>query len=284
MFGLRFFIVRKKLAIGLLLFLLLFFALNGIAYYYFQGVPVLNYHQINDEAHNVLTLSSSEFEAQMEYLRENGYTSITPEELSDYLETGKELPPKPVLITFDDGYMDNYRVAYPIMQKYHYTATIFLISDFIGNYNRYLTWQQVREMQGQGFVFESHTLNHCLLTELSEEEIEFQLVKSRQALEWQLGKEVEYLAYPGGYYDKRIIKIAKQAGYRGAFTINFGRTGKRHSELFALNRIPIFESKHTFLHFWLRFKFTQLVIALQNLKSFLLREGITRAGNWIYVP
>ncbi|VBB09004.1 polysaccharide deacetylase [Lucifera butyrica] len=219
----------------------------------------------------------------MAYLAKAGYTAISPDQLADYLQYDKALPPNPVLITFDDGYEDNYQVAYPILQKYHFTATIFLITDFVGETGRYLTWNQVREMSNNGFYFESHTLSHIALTKASENELRSQLVKSKEALEWRLHKKIEYLAYPGGYYDKRVIKLAQQAGYRGAFTINFGRD-IRHCGLFTLNRIPIFEGPHTFLHFILRLKFTQAISALQNFKTYLSKNAFAFLANLIYVP
>jgi peptidoglycan/xylan/chitin deacetylase (PgdA/CDA1 family) len=255
-----------------------------IALRYFQGVPVLNYHQINNEDHNALTLSGKEFEAQIKYLQREGYTAISPDQLADYLQYGKALPAKPVLITLDDGYEDNYRVAYPILQKYQFTATIFLITDFVGNYGRYLTWDQIREMSEQGYSFEDHTLSHISLPNASDEEIRNQLGKSKEALEWRLGKKVEYLAYPGGEYDQRVIQLTKEAGYRAAFTVNFGRD-RINSTLYTLNRIPIFGSEsHTFLRFWLRLNFTRVFNALQNYKAYLLKEGDTSIAGFIYIP
>lgn len=255
----------------------------GYVLSWFTGVPVLNYHQINNEAHNALTLSASEFEAQIAYLHKAGYNAITPNQLVDYLQYGKELPPSPILITFDDGYEDNYRVAYPILQKYHFAATIFLITDFVGNNGRYLSWKQVKEMRDNGFCFESHTLSHILLPSASDEEVRSQLIKSREAMEWRLGRKVEYLAYPGGEYDQRIIDLVKQSGYRAAFTINFGRN-TAYCELLTLNRIPIFEGSHTFFRFWLRLKFTQAFSALQNLRTFLQKGGAPFLARLIYIP
>lgn len=248
-----------------------------------SGIPVLNYHQVNNEAHNALTLSAEEFEAQMAYLNRSGYTAISPDQLVDYLQFGKPLPAKPILITFDDGYEDNYRVAYPILQKYHFTATIFLITDFVGHNGRYLTWKQVKEMRDNGFSFESHTLSHLLLSKASDEEIRSQLVKSKEALEWRLGKKVEYLAYPGGFYDQRVIELAKQAGYRAAFTIDLGRNNI-YCGLYTLNRIPIFEGQHTFFRFWLRLKFTHFCSVLQNFRAKLNNFGATSLANLIYIP
>jgi len=265
----------------------IFICLSAGLYYLiatlFSGIPVLNYHQINNEAHNVLTLSSYEFDAQMAYLHKQGYTAISPDQLADYLQYGKELPSNPILITFDDGYEDNYRVAYPILQKYNLTATIFLITDFVNNNKRYLNWNQIREMQANGFTFESHTLSHIFLTNASDNDVRSQLTKLREALEWRLKQKIEYLAYPGGAYDQRVITIAKQTGYRAAFTIDFGRD-TINCGLFTLNRIPIFSGTHTFLHFWLRLKFTPVLNALQRFKDKMHELGATMIASKIIIP
>lgn len=277
-------VLKKKVVIGTaIMFIILLAGLNYVLSSSLSGIPVLNYHQINNEAHNALTLSSNEFDAQMEYLYNAGYTTISPNQLVDYLQDGTELPPNPVLITFDDGYVDNYNVAYPILQKYNFAATIFLITDFVGNNGRYLSWKQVKEMHDHGFSFQSHTLNHIILADASDDEIRFQLTKSREGIEWRLKEKVEYLAYPGGAYDQRTIELAKQAGYRAAFTINLGRDTKECG-LFTLNRIPIFETSHSLLHFKLRLKFTQGLIAMQDLKNLLKNYGATQIANWIYIP
>lgn len=249
----------------------------------FSGIPVLNYHQINDEAHNALTISSAEFDAQMAYLSREGYSTISPEQLEEYLREGKNLPSKPILITFDDGYEDNYRVAYPILQKYNFTATIFLITDFVDHNGRYLTWEQVEEMHAHGISFESHTLNHVVLTNASDEDILLQLTKSREAIEWRLKQKVKYLAYPGGFYNQQVIALVKQAGYRAAFTTNLGRDTV-HCGLFTLNRIPVFAASHPFLHFWLRLKFTQVLIELQSFKTDLIKFGAPTLASWITIP
>lgn len=276
----------KNFIIGCLIIFVCLFGF-GFAYKilpFFQGVPVLNYHQINNEDHNALTLSAAQFEEQMSYLEREGYTSISPDQLADYIQYGKKLPPNPILITFDDGYEDNYQVAYPILQEHHFTATIFIITDYAGHYAKYLTWPQIKEMSEQGISFEDHTLSHISLPSASNEEITNQLVISKEALEWRLGKKVDYLAYPGGEYDRRVIELTKAAGYRGAFTVNFGRD-QINSTLYTLNRIPIFgETTRTFHHFWLRLKFTQVFTALQNLKSFLLKEGEPSAAGLITIP
>jgi peptidoglycan/xylan/chitin deacetylase (PgdA/CDA1 family) len=283
--GLLLYLRTRKVIIIVCLALFLLGGFSYIILTYFQGVPVLNYHQINNNAHNPLTLSDSEFEAQIKYLAKNGYTAISPDELADYIQYGKALPTNPILITFDDGYKDNYQVAYPILKKYHFTATIFLISDFVNIYDRYLTWAQIKEMEKDGFTFESHTVSHISLTKAaSDNEIRTQLITSKEALEWRLGKKVEYVAYPCGVYDQHVIELTKEAGYRAAFTIKLGRD-TAGSMMYSLNRIPIFAGReHTFLRFWLRLKYTQIFNALQNFKDFLLRKGDAFAAGLIYIP
>jgi peptidoglycan/xylan/chitin deacetylase (PgdA/CDA1 family) len=230
-----------------------------------KGVPVLSYHKVEDNSVNPLALTTQEFEEQMAYLASNGYTAISPDQLLAHLKQGAQLPEKPVLITFDDGYRDNYTNAYPIMKKYGFTATIFLLTDAIGHDDWYLDWEQVRQMRRDGFVFGSHTLSHVALTDVSEEYAMFQLVKSREGMEWRLDEPVKYLAYPTGAYDARVEKLTKQAGYEAAFTVKFGRVGKG-SDLYALERLPLFGSKFTFADFYARLNFTLLVEGLKEIK------------------
>jgi peptidoglycan/xylan/chitin deacetylase (PgdA/CDA1 family) len=213
-------------------------------------------------------LFSQEFDEQMEYLYYSGYTSISPDELLDYIQFNKPLPDKAVLITFDDGYRDTYVHAYPILKKYNFSATVFLITDYVGTNNNYLDWNQIKEMYNHGFVFGSHTLNHIELINTTEEYAEYQLAKSREAIMWRLNDPVNYFAYPEGFYNKAIIKLVQDIGYRAAFTVNFGRD-KRDSNVFALNRIPIFKSFHPLYSFILRLQLTQLLIEVSMLRSYL---------------
>ena len=232
------------------------------------GIPVLNYHIISNQKINTLAITPQEFEEQMAYLHNNGYTTISPDQLLDYIQYKAPLPDNPILITFDDGYRDAYLEAYPILKKYNYTATIFLITDYVENNSRYLNWDQVEEMHDNGFTFGSHTLDHISLSGASNEYVEYQLTKSREAIEWHLKEPIKYFAYPGGFYSKTTTQLLKQAGYRGAFTVNLGRD-KTNSDIFALSRIPIFKSTNTFRSFWLRLKFTQLVIDVSAAKKLL---------------
>lgn len=213
-------------------------------------VPILNYHKV-DTLYHALSISPRDFEEQMAYLAQNGFTTITPDDLMAYLNHNKVLPAKPILITFDDGYLDNYTNAYPILKKYGFTATIFLVTNLVGHDERYMTWEQVRQMQRDGFVFGSHTVSHAALTNLSREQIMEELQTSRQEIERQIGIKTKYFAYPTGAYNLQVAELVKQAGYRAAFTIRFGQAGTE-SNLYALERIPIFGGQQTFRSFFVR--------------------------------
>ena len=250
-----------------------------------NAVPVLNYHQINDRDENALTVHTDQFEAQMKYLADNGYHTITPEDMVDAWENGKELPDKPVIITFDDGYADNYRNAYPILKKYNLQGTIFLISDFVSTYPNYLTWTQAEEMQESGLInFESHTLSHEQLDSTSPEETWNQVDGSKKALEWHLGKEINFLAYPCGSYDEELQRMVKDAGYKGAFTVNYGLAGQQENR-YLLDRVPIFGcTNHPLLRYKLRLGYAPIFAPLARLNEKLKADGHTFIARFIPTP
>ena len=219
-------------------------------------ILVLNYHQIQNKSTS-LSIPLADFEAQMSYLKSNGYVSITPDELYSGLNGELELPKKPVLITFDDGYADNYTNAFPILKYYGMRATIFVIPAFVGVYDNYLTWDEIREMENGGITIESHTMHHYKLEELADDEIRSELLNSKQILEENLGHPVEFLAYPTGTYNLHIAGIAKEVGYKGAFTIKYGNVDLG-SNFFALERVPIFNTAgHTMKNFYERIEYRQ---------------------------
>ena len=218
-------------------------------------VLVLNYHQVQT-ANSALAVAEKDFDAQMNYLSSHGYVSITPDELYSGLNGEFELPPKPVLITFDDGYLDNYTNAFPILKYYGMRATIFVIPAFVGNYNNYLTWEQLLEMEEHGITVESHTMNHYKLEELPDDEIRSELLNSKQLLEEKLGHPVEFLAYPTGTYNLHIAGIAKSVGYKGAYTIKYGNVDLG-SNFYALERVPIFNTGRTMKDFYERIEYRQ---------------------------
>ena len=218
-------------------------------------ILVLNYHQIAD-SHTSLAVPIDDFEAQMKFLVDSGCTTITPDELYAGLSGEVELPPKPVLITFDDGYLDNYTNAFPILLKYNLKATIFVIPAFTSVYPNYMTWEQLKEMEQGGITVESHTFTHPKLEELPDDAIRVELLNSKNMLEENLGHPVEFLAYPTGTCNLHIAGIAQDAGYKGAFTIKYGVVD-RGSNFFALERVPIFHTATTMKDFYERIAWRQ---------------------------
>ena len=228
-------------------------------------VVVLNYHKI-DNMNISLSVLPKDFDAQMAYLKENGYHTITPDELYQSLNGDLELPENPVLITFDDGYEDNYKYAYPILKKYDFKATIFVVTSFLGVYNNYLTWDQAKELEENGISIESHTVTHKSMTELSDDQLRAELVNSKKAIEDRLGKKVDYIAYPTGTYNLHIAELVREAGYKAAFTIKYGNVDKA-SNIYALERVPVFHTENTFKSFLERIQYIPVFERLGWIKS-----------------
>lgn len=226
----------------------------GSDHYTMTGVPVLNYHQVNDRFNTCLTMTTQNFEKQMKYLQDNGYHAITQAQLRAYMETGADLPDKPIMITFDDGYIDNYECAYPIMKKYGMTGTIFVITSFVDS-PQYLSWRQIDTMRRDGIEFGSHTVHHNPLDSLDQATMRQELTESKRILEKHLEREVPYIAYPEGKYNGMVKKETKAAGYAGAFTVNTGRIYS-WDDAFVLDRVPLFEGLNSFDHFRIRLVFS----------------------------
>ena len=210
-------------------------------------------------AFHISTQMSTSNSAAVEFLAQNGYHTITPHELYMAFTDNGPLPNNPVLITFDDGYDDNYTNAFPILKKYGLQATIFVITSLMDqNYPGYLTWGHAAEMEASGIVtIESHTVSHGSLTDLTDEQIRHELTDAKHEIEQRLGKEVEFLAYPTGAYNLHIASLVKEAGYKGAFTVRNGNMDSA-TNLYAIERVPIFQTSDTCASFLERLKFLPL--------------------------
>jgi peptidoglycan/xylan/chitin deacetylase (PgdA/CDA1 family) len=220
-----------------------------------KGVAILMYHKIglapqNSQLKN-LWVSQEKFDRQMAYLKEHRIPVITFAEYYQMLQD-KNVPDKAAIITFDDGYQDNYTEAFPVLKKYGYKAMFFLVSDTIGIVNKWhnpatephqkmLTIEQIREMQSAGMEFGSHTLSHLNLNDLSIENADIQITKSKTVLEQALGKPMDIFAYPygAGAYNPAVKQLVKPAGYKLAVGIKQAINMRGKEDLFALKRITV---------------------------------------------
>lgn len=205
-----------------------------------QSVPVLYYHSIAVQAGNELRMPPDKFQKQMSYLSKHGYHVISMDELYQCLYDGKTFPSKPVVISFDDGYSDNFTNAFPIMQKYGYTATVFMISSYI-NESAALSAEQLKALQNAGWIIGGHTENHTDLTKVSSTQVVSELQHSRKTIEAITGKPLKYFAYPYGGYDTPAMNEVRNDGYSLAFSTVRGWASKNFNPL-AVPRVYCYAS------------------------------------------
>ncbi|MEG6523034.1 polysaccharide deacetylase family protein [Desulfotomaculum sp. 1211_IL3151] len=211
------------------------------------------YHKVNPNPRTGglgLRVPPGKFEWQMKYLKKNGYETVSLTDVLDHFQRGKKLPNKPIVITFDDGYKDNHDFAYPIMKKYGYTGTIFVVSKAIGNTNffdvekklqpenKIMNWHEIKELDQAGFIIGAHTVDHPHLAKVAPEAAKYQIEESKRALEYGLKKPVEVFAYPYGSYNDQVAQLTQQAGYRAAVTTKLG-LAKQESDPFKIHRIRV---------------------------------------------
>lgn len=200
-------------------------------------IPILMYHSISDEnPDNSLMVPPSMFEEQMAWLEDNGFTAMNLDEAIEAMETGK-VPKNPVVITFDDGYMDNYKSAFPILKNHNLKATFFVITDGVDN-GYYMSSDMLKEMQAEGMSIENHTANHLELNTLSREEAYEAIKRAQDYLRDTIGSNGDYLCYPVGRYSDETIEICKELGIKAAVTTESG-TSSINDGRFQLKRVRI---------------------------------------------
>lgn len=185
-------------------------------------VPILMYHYIGnnpkpeDKARDSISLGPDRFEEQIKYLKDQGYATISLDTLYPALKNQITLPNKTIILTFDDGYMDFYYNAYPILSKYGMKATVFIPTALM-NQGYYLTWDQIKEMSASGLItFGAHGVNHNHLPTLPAQGLDFELNESKRVLQEKLGIPINFFAYPYGSINSRVIEATKKAGFLGA--------------------------------------------------------------------
>ena len=166
-----------------------------------------------------LSVSPARFEEQLRYLKEAGYRSISTIDLVYHLMRGYALPAKPIIITFDDGYIDNYTAAFPLLKRYGFTATFYIITDFIDRgFSRYMTWEQIEEMAAAGMEIGSHSRDHPDLGGKPYNHLVWQILGSKQTLEAHIDGTVRAFSYPSGDYDDFVINVLESAHFWSAMT------------------------------------------------------------------
>ncbi len=198
----------------------------GLRGIYTLRVPILMYHHINSiVAKNdkpKLYVDERLFEKEMKYLADNGYSTITLDDLTGALINKKSLPKKSIILTFDDGNLDFYRKAFPVLKKYKLKAAIFVVTNWINKPNC-LTEDMLRNMLKSSLIYiGSHTVNHPDLTKLPTTKVTYELLESKKHLQNILDIKVKSFAYPFGKCSKDIISTLMKLGYSNALTTEYG--------------------------------------------------------------
>lgn len=213
------------------------------------GASILLYHRFRPTASNFTTVTNESFESQIVWLKENGFTFVRLSTLVDAIREGREPPAKSVAITVDDGHFTQYTNMFPILQKHHVPATLFIYTDGIAENDvpHAMSWNQLKEMQASGLIdIQAHSLTHPNFQEkrnsMSPEAFHqfamTELIRSKAILEDRLGHKISYFAWPYGAYDRSLAKLAEKAGYEAAFGTD-GSQVDLSSHLFALPRFHI---------------------------------------------
>lgn len=192
-------------------------------------VPVLMYHYISAVPENQkkdrfavdLRVPPELFEQHLAHLKAAGYATITTPHLWEALNRRAALPPKPVILSFDDGYADAYANALPLLQKYGFRGTFFITVNLIGRPG-YMTWDQVRALDQAGMDVQSHAMDHKPMSSFSLAGLAYQMGEARKTLMGRLGHDVRFFAYPAGDYNATAVQGATNAGYFGAFAKSGG--------------------------------------------------------------
>lgn len=183
-------------------------------------IPILLYHFVgretlerNGRSISRFNVTRADFEAQLALLQALGYHTLTLGEVAAALDGTIGLPERPVVITFDDGWREQYTVAFPMLQQYGMRATFFVIPSYIG-YPRFMTWEELKQLRDAGMEIASHGRRHLDLSQASDADAWSEIARSKELIERQLGISVASFAYPYGAFRKEIPTMLERAGYR----------------------------------------------------------------------
>jgi peptidoglycan/xylan/chitin deacetylase (PgdA/CDA1 family) len=211
--------------------------------------PVLAYHLVDRRMDaGIAWITPGRFEKQIAWLAESGYRSLS---LSEYLQRDHAAAEKRVVITFDDGYRSLVQYALPILSCYHFRATVFAIAGYVGRPNlwdvkfflprfQHLDWGELRELLQSGWEIGSHSLNHDYLPALSDQQLQHDLVASRQILEDNLQTAIRHLSLPFGRGDQRVYRAAHEAGYASVSILGSGNLSGENPQSAIISRRGVY--------------------------------------------
>ena len=202
-----------------------------------EKVPILMYHEVNDQLTNSLYLSVKDFTAHLDYFEKAGITPITMQQLYDHWFNDAPIPKKPVVLTFDDGYRSMYTTVYPLLKERGWSGTFFCITDARWSANSLLE-DMIAEMAANGMEIGSHTASHCELNALTGKRLLGELTESKEILADLTGEEITMLCYPAGRYNEETQSAAGETGYLLAVTTKYGFATKSQGA-FELKRIRV---------------------------------------------
>ncbi|MDI6782285.1 MAG: polysaccharide deacetylase family protein [bacterium] len=225
-----------------------------------EEIPILAYHRVVPDpclkSQHEIWVDVKNFRRQMKLLAFRGFNTISLDMLAAAFKGIAQLPKKPIILTFDDGYQDNYLYAFPILKKYNFTATIFLVSGHIGDTNQWdkipqekpiklLSAEEIKEMVEYGISFGAHTVSHPHLPQLTKEEASCEIVQSKKELEEIIGQKITSFCYPYGEFNQTVKRMVIEAGFECACACDTEQT----NDIYELRRRLIFPRTNLF-GFW----------------------------------
>ena len=213
-------------------------------------VPIMMYHIIgppDQPANDALAVSAADFAAQMSYLACAGYTPITVQRLFDAFDGKATLPEKPIILTFDDGWVGQYTYGFPVLKQRGFVGSFAIVTGFVEAGGPYVTWAQIAEMSGAGMEMMSHTVSHIDLGTTDDATDINQLQTSKSTLQAHIGHSVDYFVYPSGEpfrsgtaaRQAQVVQMLKDAGYRAALLDNNGYGAQDPAHPYELNRVRV---------------------------------------------
>ncbi len=214
-------------------------------------VPILVYHSVRPyfagESNSIkkYDVDPNNFKLQLQYLKSHGYTAVSFDKLVKYFD-GVPLPKKPVIISFDDGWENQFTNAFPILKDEKITATFYIYTNAIGKKN-YFSWEQVQELSNAGMEIGDHSKSHPFLWKITDQKLlQIEIADSKKTIEDHIGKTITTFAYPFGLYKPITIDAVKAAGYTSART-GFERTTHSKDDLFILHSFEVSNNMKMFV-------------------------------------